>query len=160
MRPLLRRLLAGVIVCTAIVGLSAMPVDAAQVRPAIDDWHIKNVHSGLCLVARVGSGELPVKVVACGNYADQLWDWGTYNDSIRNVLNNKCLVTRGYGESPGVATTCSVNYPDQSWAGLGYPFEFGNAHSGLCLAARGTTPETQVIQTTCGPWDDQLWTTY
>jgi hypothetical protein len=83
---------------------------------------IKNVATGLCLVAR-GSGEAQAVATGCGPAADQWW-WpvyhyptGTYK--LQNKNSGLCLAARGYGESPVIATTCdsSVNryWPDQHW---------------------------------------------
>jgi hypothetical protein len=84
--------------------------------------HIKNVATGLCLVAR-GSGETKVVATGCGDWGDQLWRLVYHNPTgtfkLQNNNSGLCMAARGFGESPVVVTTCDSTvyqyWPDQHW---------------------------------------------
>ncbi|MFJ9691159.1 RICIN domain-containing protein [Kitasatospora sp. NPDC101183] len=134
-------------------------------------WHLKNVHSGKCLVIQGSTvGDTPGQY-DCASFQDQVWlIMGPalpvgYNgiDGVYKLYNtNSKLYLSASGPDNGNPIVQVPGSQDltQWWSvkQRGGDFQFKNAATGRCMVIQGYDNWSRAFQYDCSDvWDDQWW---
>ncbi|MDX8148109.1 RICIN domain-containing protein [Lentzea sp. BCCO 10_0061] len=140
--------------------ISSMP--EVGTSAVFNDYRIRNLNSGKCLLVRGGADNTQVVQNTCLDFADQKWvlEYKGSFARIRNMNSGKCLLVRGLEDNTPVVQNTCLDFADQYWNlsdyGTGLLW-IQNVNSGKCLLVRGGNDNAPLVQSACGQFPDQAW---